>query len=57
MQEVWNAIRIGADSYLSRQLTTILPAIGFLAVVLFLSVYVIPPSREAVAEFGMGPPA
>ncbi len=54
MQEVWNAIRIGADSYLSRQLKTILPAIGFLAVVLFLSVYVIPPSREAVAEFGMG---
>lgn len=54
MQEVWNAIRIGADSYLSRQLKTILPAIGFLGVVLFLSVYVIPPSREAVAEFGMG---
>jgi K(+)-stimulated pyrophosphate-energized sodium pump len=28
MQEVWNAIRIGADSYLSRQLKTILPIIG-----------------------------
>jgi len=53
MQEVWNAIRIGADSYLSRQLKTILPAIGALGVVLFLSVYVIPPSREAVAEFGL----
>src|SRR5512137_3022352 len=53
MQEVWNAIRIGANSYLSRQLKTILPAIGALGVILFLSVYVIPPSREAVAEFGL----
>jgi K(+)-stimulated pyrophosphate-energized sodium pump len=53
MQEVWNAIRIGANSYLSRQLKTILPAIGALGIILFLSVYVIPPSREAVAEFGL----
>ncbi len=28
MQEVWNAIRIGADSYLDRQLKTILPVIA-----------------------------
>ena len=28
MQEVWNAIRIGADSYLNQQLRTILPLIG-----------------------------
>jgi K(+)-stimulated pyrophosphate-energized sodium pump len=53
MQEVWNAIRVGADGYLKQQLKTILPAIALLAVVLFLSVYVIPPSREAVAEFGL----
>ncbi len=52
MQDVWNAIRIGSDSYLNRQLKTILPAIGFLTAVLFLSVYVVPPSREAIAEFG-----
>jgi len=52
MQEVWNAIRIGADSYLTRQLRTILPLIAVLTVALFLSVYVVPPSREAVAEFG-----
>ena len=51
MQEVWNAIRIGADSYLSRQLQTILPAIGLLTVALFLSVYVVPPSQEALQEF------
>src|SRR5512145_1965592 len=51
MQEVWNAIRIGADGYLSRQLRTILPAIGLLTVALFLSVYVVPPSREALEEF------
>ena len=47
MQEVWNAIRIGADSYLSQQLKTILPAIVLLAIALFLSVYIVPPSAEA----------
>jgi len=51
MQEVWDAIRIGADGYLSRQLKTILPAIGLLTVALFLSVYVVPPSHEALNEF------
>jgi K(+)-stimulated pyrophosphate-energized sodium pump len=51
MQEVWNAIRIGADGYLSQQLKTILPAIGLLTVALFLSVYVVPPSHEATTEF------
>ena len=52
MQEVWNAIRIGAESYLGRQLRTILPLIGVLTVLMFLSVYVVPPSSEAEAEFG-----
>lgn len=51
MQEVWNAIRVGADSYLSRQLKTILPAIVLLGIALYLSVAVVPPSNEAVAEF------
>jgi len=51
MQEVWNAIRIGADSYLNSQLKTILPAIGLLTVALFLSVYIVPPSPEALKEF------
>ncbi len=49
MQEIWDAIRIGADSYLGRQLKTILPAIALLAVALFLSVYIVPPTPEAVA--------
>jgi K(+)-stimulated pyrophosphate-energized sodium pump len=51
MQEVWNAIRVGADSYLNRQLKTILPAIVLLGIALYLSVAVVPPSSEALAEF------
>jgi len=51
MQRVWNAIRIGADSYLSRQLKTILPLIGLLTVVLFLSAYVVPLLPETIEEF------
>jgi K(+)-stimulated pyrophosphate-energized sodium pump len=54
MQEIWDAIRVGANSYLGRQLKTILPLIGILTVVLFLSVYVVPPSQEATGEFGSG---
>jgi K(+)-stimulated pyrophosphate-energized sodium pump len=44
---VWNAIRIGADSYLNTQLRRILPLILVLTVVLFLSVYIVPPTLEA----------
>ncbi len=51
MQEVWNAIRVGADSYLNRQLKTIVASIVILTVVLFFSVYVVPPSPEALEEF------
>ncbi len=52
MQDVWNAIREGADGYLSRQLKTILPAIALLTIALFLSVAVVEPSTEAQQEFG-----
>ena len=52
MQEVWNAIRIGADAYLNRQLRTILPLIVISAVALFLSVYVVAPTSEATEVFG-----
>ena len=51
MQDVWNAIRSGADAYLSRQLKSILPLILILTGVLFFSVYVIPPSEEALKRF------
>lgn len=51
MQEVWNAIKVGANSYLQQQLKTILPAIALLAVALFLSVYVVKPTPEALEEF------
>jgi K(+)-stimulated pyrophosphate-energized sodium pump len=51
MQEIWNAIRKGADAYLGRQFNTILPLILVLAVVMFLSVGIVAPSQEAVEEF------
>ena len=47
MQEIWNAIRIGANSYLNRQLRSILPLILILTVAMFFSVYIVPPSLEA----------
>jgi K(+)-stimulated pyrophosphate-energized sodium pump len=47
MQEVWNAIREGADAYLTRQLRRIVPLIGVLTVALFLSVYIVPPTEGA----------
>ncbi len=52
MQDVWQAIKVGAEAYLRRQLQTILPILGLLVVLLFLSVYVIAPSREAYELFG-----
>jgi K(+)-stimulated pyrophosphate-energized sodium pump len=52
MQVIWDAIRVGADSYLNRQLKTILPAIALLTLAMFFSVYVVKPSLEAVEEFG-----
>ena len=51
MREVWDAIRTGADAYLSRQLRTILPFIVVLTVLMFLSVYIIPPTAEAKIRF------
>jgi len=51
MQEVWNAIREGADAYLGKQLKSILPLIGVLTFALFFSVYIVPPSQEAMMRF------
>jgi K(+)-stimulated pyrophosphate-energized sodium pump len=56
MQEVWNAIREGADAYLRSQLRSIFPLIGILTVALFFSVYIIPPSQEALSRFANNTP-
>ncbi len=51
MQEVWSAIKEGANAYLQRQLKSILPFIAILTIALFFSVYIVPPSPEAVDRF------
>ncbi len=51
MQDVWNAIRKGSDSYLNKQLRIIIPLVAVLTVALFFSVYVVKPSAEAVERF------
>src|SRR5689334_17892733 len=51
MQEVWNAIKDGADAYLRKQLRSILPLIAVLTIALFFSVYIVPPSPEALERF------
>ena len=51
MQEVWNAIKDGADAYLKGQLKTILPLVAILTIALFFSVYIVPPSPEALERF------
>jgi len=56
MIEVWEAIKQGAEAYLTRQLKTILPLIIILTVALFFSVYIAPPSSEALERFsGLSP--
>ncbi len=52
MREVWGAIRDGADAYLRQQLKTIIPLIVLLTIAMFFSVYIIPPSHEAIMRFG-----
>jgi len=51
MQEVWNAIKDGANAYLQKQLRSILPLIVILAFALFFSVYIVPPTPEALERF------
>ncbi len=53
MQEVWNAIRDGADAYLRKQLKSILPLIFILTIALFASVFIVKPTPEA-AEWYCG---
>jgi K(+)-stimulated pyrophosphate-energized sodium pump len=56
MQEVWGAIKDGADAYLRKQLRSILPLIVVLTAALFLSVYIVPPSPEALERFSGNTP-
>jgi K(+)-stimulated pyrophosphate-energized sodium pump len=51
MQDVWDGIRLGANAYLKRQLKTIVPLIFVFTVILFLSVYVVPPTEESKLRF------
>jgi K(+)-stimulated pyrophosphate-energized sodium pump len=51
MQEVWTNIKEGANAYLRRQLKSILPFIIILTFGLFFSVYIVPPSLEAIDVF------
>ncbi len=51
MQEVWNAIKDGANAYLQKQIRSIVPLIILLTFALFLSVYIVPPSPEALERF------
>jgi K(+)-stimulated pyrophosphate-energized sodium pump len=51
MQEVWGAIKDGADAYLRKQLRSIAPLIVVLAFALFFSVYIVPPTPEALERF------
>ncbi len=51
MQEVWGWIREGADAYLQQQLKSILPLIIILTVALFFSVYIVPPTPDALERF------
>jgi len=51
MQEVWGAIKDGANAYLQKQLRSILPLIAVLTVALFFSVYIVPPTPEALERF------
>jgi K(+)-stimulated pyrophosphate-energized sodium pump len=51
MIQVWESIKQGAEAYLMRQLRTILPLIALLTFALFFSVYIAPPSAEALERF------
>jgi len=51
MQAVWGAIRDGADTYLRRQLRSIVPLILVLTLALYFSVALVPPTPEAMERF------
>src|SRR3712207_4532639 len=52
MRRYWGYIRAGAEAYLGRQFRTIMISIVVLAVLLFLSVLIIPPTAESREVWG-----
>ncbi len=52
MQEIWNAIKTGANAYLRSQLKTIFPVLVVLMVFMFLSVFIVKPTEEAELRYG-----
>jgi K(+)-stimulated pyrophosphate-energized sodium pump len=52
MVKVWTAIKEGSEGYLRKQLKTIIISVLALTLVLFLSVYIVPPSKESIEIFG-----
>ncbi len=52
MREVWGFIKTGANAYLSQQFRTISILIVILTFVLAASVFIIPPTTEAIERFG-----
>jgi len=52
MRKYWNFIRAGAQAYLGQQFRTIAISIGVLAVLLFLSVLIIPPTPQSREVWG-----
>ncbi len=52
MKDIWGAIKSGAEAYLGQQLRTMLPILLILTVLMFLSVYVVPPTEEADRLYG-----
>ena len=55
MQKVWHGIKEGADSYLRRQLRTIVPILVVLSVLLFFTVYITTPERGTERLFEADP--
>ena len=49
---VWQGIKDGAEAYLNSQWQKIRLGVGLLTALLFLSVWIVPPSQEALMEFG-----
>ncbi|MGB9706929.1 MAG: sodium-translocating pyrophosphatase, partial [Microgenomates group bacterium] len=49
---VWRGIKDGAEAYLDSQWQKIRLGVGLLTILLFLSVWIVPPSSEALMEFG-----